>query len=154
MEQKTKMCIGINGCNKVLSIDHFGVNKATNDGLSYMCKVCARRYSRKKEGTEDQKRKKAIRMRRWQQTPEGKAAQKRAMAKYYKTEKGYTYFENYRKTGTNALRNWYIVHNLLKPAGILNPTVEMIEAKRQQMLLYREIYNKDGTAKFNIDKIK
>lgn len=137
---ETKLCTGKNGCNKELPIESFFFYPSIQKH-AYICKECSRKYSRKMESKSEYKEKKAIRMHKWHQTKEGRKSLKKASTKYYKSEKGKDSLKKIGKRKVDTLDRTYIIQALipiLKKSYNKIPE-EMIEPKRQQLILHRYV---------------
>lgn len=84
-EKGTKVC---SKCRKELSIEQFGIDKHTLDGLNCRCKECSRKSSQKFYQTEKGKLIHRNSQKRYSNTEKGKITNKKYYSKYRQTEKG------------------------------------------------------------------
>lgn len=148
---ETKICSGKYGCGKELSINEFGTYKKKYKNNTYMllwsyCKKCENERSKAFHKTDAGK--KAVR--KYQQSEKGKLAEKRTRTsikgRLRKKKHDRTYylknipkFREASKNGKNVLKDWYVKDILKTTMSIINPTSEFIEAKRNQLTLYRYV---------------
>lgn len=162
---KTKICSGKYGCNRELPVDQFKMIYYKNRGKFYpstYCNDCMKVYRRnesiarrKKNASKINKYNKEryhskpnekTRMREWckkyKQTESGKVSQERWRQKKLKDNPNYE--RDMDKHGRDTLSDNYI-KSLLWQFDIHDPSPEIIQAKRLQLLLYRETKKlKDG----------
>ncbi len=151
---ETKICSGKHGCGRELPIERFKIFKnytvkgELRTGRVNTCHVCLNKRSRSINSEEKKIKSKKYRERlevrkrmkqslsKYQQTDKGKVAKKRASTNSKKRH-GHIYLERARER-RNTLSDSYM-KELLSEMDIHDPSPEIIQAKRLQLLLYREI---------------
>ena len=141
-----KRCIK---CGDVKFIDEFCIHKSSKDGLASLCKKCAKEYNKEywaKNKDKFKERGKEYRAKNKDKLKEYRAKNKDKFKEHRAKNKDK--FKEYKKEGTVKLSNVY-VKGMLRTSGIKKHqiTPELIELKKQQILLYREIKNIKGDIK-------
>jgi len=163
-----KRCIK---CGDVKFIDEFHIHESSKDGLAPLCKKCTKEYNKEywaknkdkfKERGKEYRAKNKDKLKEYRAKNKDKFKEYRAKnkdkLKEYRAKnkdkfkehraKNKDKFKEYKKEGTVKLSNVY-VKGMLRTSGIKKHqiTPELIELKKQQILLYREIKNIKGDIK-------
>ena len=113
-------------CGEVKGLDEFGKNPATKDGLNYNCRYCRKEYQKEYKA----KNKERIKEYRAEYEAKNKDRSKER-------------HKEYRLQLTDGIVRKYLQGTL----GPVEITPELIEMKRSQILMYREIKNIKGILK-------
>ena len=148
-------------CKAVKAAEEFYKNKNTKDGLSHWCSGCLKTNTSNYQKTNREKvrayqkawaQKNPEKIAKYVKSPEYNREKTRC---YARTEKGKAYRRENSKKATVRLSDAY-VRGLLKQRGIVAPTLDLIQLKREHVLLRRlsaqlnqeistQMENKNGT---------